>query len=158
MKGASYASWSGTSMACPHVAGVAALLISHFPECTNNQIRNAMIHTASEPPLSDSRNDPGWDRYYGWGIVNAGMAYELLKNGGCTAGGIAIPPEVISSGVDMGGKSQKKIGCTSDAQCHDDNLCLGVQLCNVTSNMCYTQENSVPNCDDGVKVSSFAAS
>ena len=90
--------------------------------------------------------------------MNAGMAYESLKNGGCTAGGIAIPPEVISSGVDMGGKSQKKIGCTSDAQCHDDNLCLGVQLCNVTSNMCYTQENSVPNCDDGVKVSSFAAS
>ena len=39
----SYGFKSGTSMACPHVAGVAALLISLFPTCTNNQIRNAMI-------------------------------------------------------------------------------------------------------------------
>ena len=85
-----YGSKSGTSMACPHVAGVAALLVSHFPECTNNQIRNAMIGSTREPPTGDSRNSPGWDKYYGWGIVNAGKAYELLSQG-CEIAGGAYP-------------------------------------------------------------------
>ena len=52
--------------ACPHVAGVAALLWSHFPDCTNNQIRNAMIRSAAEPPDSASTNTAGWDKYHGW--------------------------------------------------------------------------------------------
>eukprot|EP00984_Skeletonema_dohrnii_P014121 scaffold5902_cov101-Skeletonema_dohrnii-CCMP3373.AAC.3 len=86
-----YDTKSGTSMACPHVAGVAALLWSHFPNCKNNQIRNAMINSSNEPP-SDSKNTPGWDKYYGWGIVNAGNAYELLKNGCEFAGGDSNPP------------------------------------------------------------------
>lgn len=55
-----------TTQACPHVAGVAALLWTHFPECTNNQIRNALIRSANEPPTTDPRNTPGWDKYYGW--------------------------------------------------------------------------------------------
>ncbi len=58
--------YSTSAQACPHVAGVAALLWSHFPECTNNQIRNAMIRSAAEPPASDSKNTAGWDKYYGW--------------------------------------------------------------------------------------------
>merc|ERR1719323_1016700 len=41
-----YAIWSGTSMACPHAAGVAALVWSHFPECTNHQIRMALLESA----------------------------------------------------------------------------------------------------------------
>merc|ERR1711862_291162 len=38
-----YASWSGTSMATPHVAGVAGLLWMYFPECKNYQIRNVLL-------------------------------------------------------------------------------------------------------------------
>jgi len=45
------------------VAGVAALLWSHFPNCKNNQIRNAMINSSNEP---QNQNTPGWDKYYGW--------------------------------------------------------------------------------------------
>jgi serine protease len=102
----SYAEFSGTSMACPHVAGVAALLISHFPECTNNQIRNAMLRSTSEPPL-DSQNTPGWDKYYGWGIVNAGRAYELLKCMGCEGAGGPYPsPGETLSDQARGGMDQ----------------------------------------------------
>jgi hypothetical protein len=147
----SYGYKSGTSMATPHVAGVAALLISHFPSCTNNQIRNAMIHSTTEPPTGDTRNTAGWDKYYGWGIVNAGMAYELLSMGCEAAGGLGAQEGVSLSQMALGGQEQKQIGCISDDQCADANMCLGVQLCNVTSNTCYVQENSAPNCDDGVK-------
>ncbi len=40
--GYGYASWDGTSMASPHVAGVAALVWSHHPYKTNDQIRTAL--------------------------------------------------------------------------------------------------------------------
>eukprot|EP00984_Skeletonema_dohrnii_P033027 scaffold28371_cov93-Skeletonema_dohrnii-CCMP3373.AAC.1 len=100
--GNNYDTYSGTSMACPHVAGVAALLWSHFPECKNNQIRNAMIYSSNEPP-SDSKNTPGWDKYYGWGTVNAGNAYELLKQGCEFAGGpISDPLHELA----LGGRDQ----------------------------------------------------
>lgn len=143
-------------MACPHVAGVAALLISHFPECQNNQIRNAMIRSAAEPPTytTDSRNTLGWDKYYGWGIVNAGKAYELLSQGCELAGGahndtVGIPLSEMS----LGGQSQKQIGCIADDDCSDENLCLGTQKCNATSNMCYVEPGTAPVCDDGDLVS-----
>ncbi|KAK1746751.1 subtilase family serine peptidase [Skeletonema marinoi] len=99
--GNNYDTYSGTSMACPHVAGVAALLWSHFPDCTNNQIRNAMINSSVES------GSVGWDKYYGWGRVNAGNAYELLKNGCEVAGGDSNPPagEGLSYFA-LGGKDQ----------------------------------------------------
>ena len=58
----SYDSYSGTSMATPHVSGVAALLMSHFPACSNNQVRNAMLSSVRAPPTSDSKNTEGWDK------------------------------------------------------------------------------------------------
>ena len=54
----SYVSWSGTSMACPHVAGVAALVWSHFPYLTAMEIRNVLRVTAE-----NLGNDEGKDHF-----------------------------------------------------------------------------------------------
>lgn len=63
-------SWSGTSMASPHVAGVAALLKSANPEMTAAQIKERIIKTAS--PMGSMRG-----RSVAGGMVNA---YHALMN------------------------------------------------------------------------------
>ena len=69
-----YVEASGTSMACPHVAGVAALILQRNPDLTAAQVRNIIVGTAQKiGPLNTT--DPGsWDQKYGYGLVNASAA------------------------------------------------------------------------------------
>ncbi|MFX1254100.1 MAG: S8 family serine peptidase, partial [Promethearchaeota archaeon] len=66
----SYGSMSGTSMACPHVAGVVALIRAEFPSWSNEWVREHLRDSA------DDLGDPGWDDYYGYGRVNAYQAVQ----------------------------------------------------------------------------------
>lgn len=61
---------SGTSMACPQAAGVAALIWSRFPNATRDWVRGQLSFT------SDDLGDPGFDITYGAGRVNARKAIE----------------------------------------------------------------------------------
>jgi thermitase len=61
---------SGTSVACPHTAGVAALFWSRFPNATRDWVRGQLSFAA------DDLGDPGFDVYYGAGRVNARKAVE----------------------------------------------------------------------------------
>ncbi len=76
-----YASLSGTSMATPHVAGGAALVWSYFPQCSNNQIRNALNATAKD------KGSAGRDNFYGYGLMQLADAYNYLNTNGCAGGG-----------------------------------------------------------------------
>ncbi len=85
-----YGLMSGTSMASPHVAGMAALVWSHFPQCTNAQIRNVLAVTAEDLGAA------GRDNSYGFGLVRAKAAYDYINQQGCdgsgTGGGTTPPP------------------------------------------------------------------
>ena len=76
-KNNSYATLSGTSMATPHVTGVAALVWSQFPTCSAARIRTALTATAQD------RGTAGRDVYYGFGIVRAQNALTYLQTNGC---------------------------------------------------------------------------
>jgi serine protease len=63
--------YQGTSMAAPHVAGVAALIKAANPSLTAAQIKNQLFSNAID------LGDAGPDIFYGYGLVNA---YESVYN------------------------------------------------------------------------------
>ena len=65
IQGDTYTSYSGTSMATPHAAGVAALIWSRFPSLTRDQLRIHLRKTANDTGA------PGFDRYFGYGRIDA---------------------------------------------------------------------------------------
>ncbi len=60
----------GTSFAAPHVAGVAAVILSAAPSLTNQEVRELMWNT------SDDLGAAGFDNLYGYGRVNAWAALQ----------------------------------------------------------------------------------
>lgn len=85
-----YGYMSGTSMATPAAAGVAALVWSNHPSCSGTEVRNAMKATAED------QGTAGRDDYFGYGIVKAKLASDYLTANGCTG-------SVDNGGGDGGG-------------------------------------------------------
>merc|ERR1711862_660121 len=113
-----YATWSGTSMATPHVAGVAGLLWMHFPECKNYEIRNVLAATAEDLKAS------GCDVNTGYGLVQAKNAYELLSEGNCGGSiGQTSPVGGCEQLVPVGPTAAPTPQCASDSDCDDGDTC-----------------------------------
>jgi serine protease len=76
---------SGTSMACPHVAGAAAAIWSMAPAATADAVKQALISTARD------LGDPGADSKYGHGLIDVEAAGKLLAPGAFSNGGTPQP-------------------------------------------------------------------
>ena len=84
---------SGTSAASPVAAGVAALLLSAFPDLTPKELKELLILGATD------LGAPGWDINTGSGIINAAASYCLLtrdapRQAQLVAAGSAAKPAV----------------------------------------------------------------
>jgi subtilisin family serine protease len=99
---------SGTSMACPHVAAVGALLVSQYSETSWEQIRARLLGTTDEI----TTQNPGFAHLLGAGRLNAAKAltdeehpaiifvdYEILDEAFGNGNGALEPGETASLSV-----------------------------------------------------------
>jgi subtilisin family serine protease len=70
---------SGTSMAAPHVSGLAALVWSARPDLTAAQVAKIITTTAADVNVDTY---PGRDEYLGWGRIDAGRALSMTTHAG----------------------------------------------------------------------------
>lgn len=68
-----YAALSGTSMASPHVAALAAMIRSRNPALTNEEVMQIIRDTATD------LGEPGKDPYYGYGQINVAAALMIAS-------------------------------------------------------------------------------
>ena len=83
-------------MACPHVAGVVALMMSHVPDATPGDVFDA---------ITSSARGSGRDSSLGHGIVDAVAAIQALSTGSSGGGGggnqpTPAPPSPPNNGGD----------------------------------------------------------
>ncbi len=91
-----YASYDGTSMACPHVAGAAALIWAQYPNLTNQQLRQ-IIEQNVDPyqPYGSRTIAPNAGR------LNVYRALQAAGGGGGTQpelNGFTISPSSVTAG------------------------------------------------------------
>jgi len=75
---------NGTSMAAPHIAGVAALMKAVHPGLTPAEFDTALQSGA----ITEDLGDPNWDPQYGHGLIDALSAVLVAQQ---LAGGGALP-------------------------------------------------------------------
>jgi subtilisin len=90
--GGGYADWSGTSMASPHVAGVAALVIAEGVSVPND-VRTVLSLTAID------LGSAGPDTRYGFGLVDAAAAVALAADYDGGGGGGGGDPTLMTVGL-----------------------------------------------------------
>jgi len=105
--GDKFVSKTGTSMACPHVAGLAALMLQASAGLRPQDIKD-ILHSTADPEKSFPwQSTPNND--YGWGTVNAVHAVE-----NCTSG--TLPPVVIINPLDRANGTVLVTGTASSAR------------------------------------------
>lgn len=65
--------FEGTSMSCPHVSGVVALMLSVNPDLTPKEVKDILTSTAID------LGDPGRDDEFGFGLVDAETAVIIAQ-------------------------------------------------------------------------------
>ncbi|UOY06191.1 S8 family peptidase [Muricauda sp. SCSIO 64092] len=96
--------FTGTSAAAPHVAGLAALILSVNPDIDFSEVNNIIESTAQKVggytyTTTSGRQNGIWDHEMGYGLINAEAALQKASfsingaNGFCPSTSFSISPE-----------------------------------------------------------------
>jgi len=99
--GTNYYRCLGTSMAAPHVSGLAALLLSKRPGLSNEDVRQIIRSSA------DDVDAPGWDVNSGYGRINAYRALQMVS------GDFTVSVSPASGSVTSGNSKTATVTVTS---------------------------------------------
>jgi subtilisin family serine protease len=109
--------FSGTSAACPLVAGVAALMRAKDPSKTPKQIKDALIKSAMDVKAGTTAHGDtaaaGWDKATGAGLVDAKYAY-LITMGDLAERFFSAPPSEKLRMVESGEMLELGAGFAED--------------------------------------------
>ncbi|HEY6054930.1 MAG TPA: S8 family serine peptidase, partial [Gaiellaceae bacterium] len=127
-----WAVYQGTSMASPHVAGAAALLKQRHPTWTVAQVKSALVQTAADAYVDDSRTRVAPTTRMGGGEVDlvqadapllfaapTGVSFGLVKPGA------AVVTRTIALS-DAGGGAGAWTATVVEQQTHDPSVQVGV--------------------------------
>ena len=137
-----YYYYQGTSMAAPHVAGVAALIVSQGIT-DPAEVRHILESTAKD------RGPAGKDIYFGHGIVDAGAAMEAIRNrntapvavndAASTTQGTPVTISVLANDSDANGDPLTVVSVTD--------LANGTAVINNNQTITYTPNSSFSGTD-----------
>jgi hypothetical protein len=93
-----YAQYSGTSMASPNAAGSATLVVDQYKRLFDSAMRSStlkglLIHTATDI------GNPGPDYKYGWGLVDAKEAVDLVIDHHANPSKNRIREDIVTTGA-----------------------------------------------------------
>ncbi len=145
--------FQGTSMASPHVAGVAALVIANKNATTPDEVRAALETTAED------KGAIGRDDAYGHGLVDARAALDWISGPECTAGA------TMDCGINIGACEYGTQTCSAEGVWGDcvDAIYPTTETCNGVDDDCdgtvdqITQECGETNlgaCEYGIQICS----
>jgi hypothetical protein len=98
--GANYIRLAGTSMACPHVVGLTALILSANPQFSIEQVRQVLKQSADQAGV----DIPMPDHYIGTGRINAAKALQMKNVAKATLALISpFGGSVVSGLIDIAG-------------------------------------------------------
>lgn len=86
-----YSYMSGTSMATPHVSGLALLLWNKYPSCNNTDIRYAIESSAKD------LDPPGRDNFFGNGLAKYWSADNHMSGEMCGTAAPSTPPTALAT-------------------------------------------------------------